>query len=325
MGPNIVVVGSSNTDLVMRVSHLPNAGETVLGDHFAIAAGGKGGNQAVAAARLGATVTFVARLGRDSYGQTALEGYKAEGINTDYITRDDESPSGLAMIVVDQTGENVIAVMAGSNARLSEADVIAAEPAIEQACVLLLQMEIPLKTLRVAARLASRHGVAVVLNPAPAMPIPADVLRQVHVLTPNRQEASKLVGMAVERIPEAEAAARLLLARGLEAVVITLGGQGALVARGHEIEHIPAFDVTPVDTTAAGDAFNGALALGLAQNLDLIDAVRFSNAAGALCVTKEGAQPSLPAADAVKQLLSARGIDGRWSRDVTLHAHAGRE
>jgi ribokinase len=305
MKPKIVVVGSSNTDMVVQVPHLPAPGETVLGGEFIMAAGGKGANQAVAAARLGAQVTFVARLGRDMFGQVAVQGYKAEGINVDSIAWDEDAASGVALIVVDEAGENAIAVAPGANGRLSPHDVAAAEVAIAEADAVLLQLEIPLETVQAAAQLARRHGVGVLLNPAPAAPLPDDLLGLVDVLTPNESEAAGLTGLPVTDLVQARAVAQLLLDRGPAAVVITLGAQGALLATEDEVMRVPGFAVTPVDTTAAGDAFNGALAVAWAQGTDLAEAVRYANAAGALSVTRLGAQPSLPTAEEIEQFLIA--------------------
>jgi ribokinase len=291
----VVVVGSANTDFVVRVPRLPTPGETVLGGAFATAAGGKGANQAVAAARLGAAVTFVARLGRDAWGDAALAGYAAEGIECHHLTRDEAHASGVALIVVDARGENLIAVAPGANAALRPGHVAAAEAAIREADVLLAQLEVPLETVAAAVALARRHGVRVVLNPAPAQPLP-DTLVAGVVLTPNETEAARLLGEGVGPEPNrsAEAAAGRLLARGAEAVVVTLGARGALVATAAGSRPVPGFRVEAVDTTAAGDAFNGALAAALARGEALEAAVREACAAGAVAATRAGAQPSLP-------------------------------
>jgi len=289
----VVVVGSANTDFVVRAPRLPAPGETVLGGAFATAAGGKGANQAVAAARLGAAVTFVARLGRDAWGDAALAGYAAEGIECHHLTRDEAHASGVALIVVDARGENLIAVAPGANAALRPGHVAAAEAAIREADVLLAQLEVPLETVAAAVALARRHGVRVVPNPAPAQPLP-DALVAGVVLTPNETEAARLLGEGPEPKRSAEAAAGRLLARGAEAVVVTLGARGALVATAAGSRPVPGFRVEAVDTTAAGDAFNGALAAALARGEALEAAVREACAAGAVAATRAGAQPSLP-------------------------------
>lgn len=300
MRPKLVIVGSSNTDMVVCADRLPVSGETVLGEKFIMTAGGKGANQAVAAARLGADVTFVARLGRDMFGDKALAGFEAEGIHTDYIVRDADEVSGVALIVVDRRAENIIAVAPGANGRLSPADVRAAEAAIQNADCLLLQLEIPLATVHVAIELAHRYNVQVLLNPAPATVLPADVLRLVDVLTPNESEAAHLAGcseyIATEVLPR-------LQARGPSSVIVTLGSRGCDVLTDEQGQHVPSFPVEAVDTTGAGDCFNGALAVALARGLKLAEAARYANAAAALAVTRFGAQASMPTDEAVQQFM----------------------
>jgi ribokinase len=300
MRPKLVIVGSSNTDMVVRAEHLPLPGETVLGGKFIMTAGGKGANQAVAAARLGADVTFVARLGRDMFGDTALAGFKAEGIHTDYIVRDDEEASGVALIVVDHQAENIITVAPGSNGRLSPADVFAAEAAIQQADGLLLQLEIPLETVRAAIELARRHKVKVILNPAPATALPIDLLRLIDVLTPNESEAASLAGYETYRAEEVLPA---LVARGPGSVIVTLGSHGCDVLVDEQVQHVPSFPVEAIDTTGAGDCFNAALAVAFARGLPLIEAVRYASAAAALAVTRFGAQAAMPTDEEVAQFL----------------------
>ncbi|MBI5651147.1 MAG: ribokinase [Chloroflexi bacterium] len=285
---NIIVVGSANTDMILKCERLPRAGETILGGEFAIAAGGKGANQAVAAARLGAEVTFVARLGRDWMGDQAEQNYRAAGIDCAYLTRDERAASGVALIMVDARAENLIGVAPGANATLTPADVARAEPAIRAADVLLAQLEIPLDTVIAAIDLARQSNARVILNPAPARELPSELYRDV-LLTPNETEAAHLTG---EDDP-ARAATRLL-ALGARAVVMTLGARGALLATPDESRVIEGFRVQAVDTTAAGDAFNGGLAVALARGEDLPGAVRYACAVGALSVTRFGAQPSLP-------------------------------
>jgi ribokinase len=302
--PKIVVIGSANTDMVVRADHLPTPGETVLGGKFIMAAGGKGANQAVAAARLGADVTFVARLGRDVFGDRSLAGYQAEGINTAYIVRDDEEASGVALIVVDAAAENIIAVAPGANGRLSPDDVRAAERAIVVADGILLQLEIPLETVRAAIELARRHHVRVILNPAPARVLPDEVLRGIDVLTPNEHEATKLIGEQVE------SALKVLIARGVGNIVMTCGAAGCEVVSGGERQRVSGFHVEAVDTTGAGDCFTGALAVALARGLDMAEAARYANAAAALAVTRFGAQTSMPTDEEVREFWQARQIVG---------------
>lgn len=307
MANRVVVVGSANTDMVIRCPRIPRPGETVIGGEFFIAAGGKGANQAVAAARLGAEVTFIARLGADVFGDQAIEGYRAEGINVDAIIRDPNAPSGVALIFVDQnTGENSIAVAAGANGRLTPDDISMAEALIAKADVMLLQLEVPVETVAAAVRIAHRQGVRVILNPAPApdRDLPTGLLEGVEVLTPNQYEARVLAGLGSDAGYEAVADA--LLKRGVKTVVMTLGADGAFVASAQGATHVPGFKVTPVDTTGAGDAFNAGLAVALSYDPDdLPGAVRYANAVGALATTRAGAQPSLPTAAAVEALLTA--------------------
>jgi ribokinase len=290
----IVVVGSSNTDMVVKVPTLPAPGETVLGGRFVIAAGGKGANQAVAAARLGGDVTFVCRLGTDMFGERSLERLKKEGLNTRHVVRDESSPSGVALIMVDERGENLIAVAPGANGQLSVEDAESAREAIALSSVLLLQLEIPLDTVRRAARLGKEAGAVVILNPAPARPLDDQLMQEISILTPNAGEAKLLTGIEPRDPESCWKAATLLRNRGVESVVITLGREGAFLSTGDHFELIPGRSVEAVDATAAGDAFNGALAHGLASGKELREAVELANRAAALSVTRLGAQPSLP-------------------------------
>ncbi len=290
--PRLVVVGSSNTDMIVRAPRLPRPGETVLGGQFAQAPGGKGANQAVAAARLGAQVTFIARVGTDSLGDRAAAGFDAEGIDTTSIIRDPDAPSGVALIGVDETtGENAISVAPGANARLSVADIEAARAPLQSADIVLCQLETPLPTVQAALALARAAHVPTLLNPAPAQALSQEMLALVSFLTPNETEAAILSG----RDTPADAA-QALLAQGAGAVVVTLGGQGALLATGRgETQIIPGRSVSHVvDTTAAGDCFTAALAVALAEGEALPQAAAFAHAAAALSVTQAGAQPSLP-------------------------------
>jgi ribokinase len=299
----IVVVGSLNMDLVIRSPHIPRPGETIIGGEFHTVPGGKGANQAVAAARLGAQVSMVGRVGHDAFGDALLENLAADGIDHTFVARTEEAATGVALIVVDDTGENSIVVSSGANMRLSPADVDAAGSVITAADVLILQLEVPLESVIRSAELAHAHGVRVVLNPAPARPLPAELLSMVDVLVPNESEAALLAGLPVVRQSEA-AAAKTLLASGVGTVILTLGERGALPASEGEISLVPAFDVEPVDSTAAGDAFVAGLAVALAEGRELREAVRWGNAAGGLATTRFGAQPSLPTRQALERLLS---------------------
>jgi ribokinase len=304
MTASIVVVGSLNMDLVIRSPHFPRPGETIIGGELHTVPGGKGANQAIAAARLGAQVSMVGRVGRDTFADPLLENLDADGIDRALVVRDGEAATGVALIVVDDNGENSIVVASGANMRLSPADVEAAEPLIAAADLLLLQLEVPLESVIRSAELARAHGAKVVLNPAPARPLPASLLWLVDVLVPNESEAALLTGLPVGTQTEAGEAAQALLASGVGTVVLTLGERGALPVRAGEMRVCPAFDVKPVDTTAAGDAFVAGLAVALAEGQALYEAVRWGNAAGGLATTVLGAQTSLPTRQALEQFLS---------------------
>ena len=299
--PKIVVVGSSNTDMVIKLDRIPRPGETIIGGDFIMAAGGKGANQAVAAARLGGEVTFVARVGADIFGKQAIQNFQEEGINTDFIVEDQEHPSGVALIFVDQKGENSIAVASGANGRLSQQDVTVAKVKFEEAEVLLLQLETPIETVRYAARMAAENGVKVILNPAPARELDDALLSYITVLTPNESETELLTGVKVEGEESARVAAQHLRSRGVANVIITLGAQGSLIVTEDLSVMVPTKQVQAVDTTAAGDAFNGALACAIAVGKPLEEAARFANLAGALSATRMGAQPSMPSHDELRQ------------------------
>jgi len=299
----IVVIGSSNTDMVVRTPALPRPGETVLGGEFIMAPGGKGANQAVAAARAGGEVTFIARIGDDVFGRQSLEGLVRDGIHIEHIVEDKNSPSGVALIIVGPDGENCIAVASGSNAGLAAADVRKAKAVISSADIVLLQLESPLETVQEAAGIAAAAGVPVILNPAPARALSDDILRKVAYLTPNETEAEIMTGITLIKSSDLAEAAGMLLAKGMKAVLITLGAKGVYVASREKQEVVPAFKVIPVDTTAAGDAFNGALAVALAERRPLFEAARMANAAAALATTKMGAQPSLPSRRDIDELL----------------------
>lgn len=301
--PRIMVVGSSNTDMVIKTDHLPAPGETVLGGRFVMVAGGKGANQAVAAARLGAAVSLVTRVGMDVFGDTALQNFGREGIDTEFAVRDPEEPSGIALIFVDLSGENAIAVAPGANSRLSPEDVDRARDRMAACSTLVLQLEIPMETVEHVAHLGREKGVRVILNPAPVHPdgLPRSLLESVDVLVPNESEARLLLNLEPDADIE-ETAARGLLEMGAGSAVVTLGARGALVVTAERLQRVRAPKVTAVDTTAAGDAFTGALAVGLSSGRDLLESADFAAKVAALSVTRIGAQSSLPTADEVARL-----------------------
>ena len=278
----IVVIGSSNTDLVIRTPRIPSPGETLIGSDFMINAGGKGANQAVAAARMGGDVCFVACVGDDGFGAEAVRHYAGEGIDTSYIVRRNGVASGVALIAVDDAAENSIVVAPGANALLSPADIDAVESEIAAADYLLVQLEIPMETVARATELAVRHGVRVILNPAPAAPIADEVLARLDLITPNRSETELLTGLKVENVGDAVAAAAWFRGRGVRRVAVTMGSAGALVADERGEEFVPAYRVEAVDTTAAGDVFNGALAVALSEGRELGAAARFAAAASSI-------------------------------------------
>lgn len=294
MKPYIVVVGSSNTDMVVKAARLPAPGETVLGGTFMMSAGGKGANQAVAAARLGGNVVFIAKTGDDIFGKQAIELFKQEGIDTSYIISGAENPSGVALITVDANGENCIVVASGANAALKPADLQPAKHIIENAALILIQLEIPLETVEYVVARATAKNVKVVLNPAPACSLPDILLRSISIITPNETEATLLTGIKVNGRESAEAAARALGAKGIETVIITLGAEGALLLHDGLCHFFAAPVCDAVDTTAAGDVFNGALVVALFSGQNILEAVPFAIRAASISVCRMGAQASAP-------------------------------
>jgi len=301
--PKIVVVGSSNVDLVVKSPRIPAVGETILGEDFIMTPGGKGANQAVAAAKLGAEVYFIAKLGDDVFAEQSLNNFKKAGVNTKYIIQTKEAPSGVALITVDDAGNNVIVVAPGANQKLSPEDILRAESDITSSGVLVAQLEIPLETVEFAAQLANDSGVPFILDPAPAQELRPELLKMVDVLTPNETEAQILADIEVTDEDSACKAAKKLLECGVKAVILTMGAKGFLLANDDGTEFVPAVKVTAVDATAAGDAFTGSLAVGLAQGKTLADAASFANYVAALSVTKMGAQSSMPAKEEVERFM----------------------
>lgn len=303
MSRKIAVLGSSNTDMIIKVPRIPKPGETILGGEFAMAAGGKGANQAVASARLGGAVTFLARVGDDMFGEQAIQGFVNDGVNIEYIQRDSEAPSGVALIFVAEDGENSIAVASGANANLSPDDIEAVSQTLIDADILLMQLETPIETVKKAAAVAANNGVKVIINPAPAQSLDKELLKCISILTPNESEIELLTGVKCQNESDIQQGAKKLMAQGVEVVIVTLGFKGAMVVSEGISRLIPAFRVRAIDTTAAGDVFNGALAVALAEGRTLANAILFANAAAALSVTKLGAQTSAPHRDEVEELL----------------------
>jgi ribokinase len=292
--PHICVVGSSNVDLTFRTARLPRPGETMAGQAFHLGFGGKGANQAVMAARLGAQVTLVSKIGRDVFGEQSLQNYRTQGIETRHVRVDEQRSTGLAAILVDDQARNCIIVVPGANLGLTPEDVRDAAASIRTADVQLCQLEVPVATTLEALRVAKAAGVRTILNPAPATPLPDDMLPLVDLCVPNETELEALSGCPVADLVQVEAAARVLLGRGAGQVIVTLGDRGAMIVDAQSAEHIPAVPVTAVDSTGAGDAFIGSLAVFLAEQLPLTEAVRRANAVAALSVTRPGTQASFP-------------------------------
>ncbi len=305
MTAKIVVVGSFNTDLVSYLQRMPRPGETVHGDTFMTGAGGKGSNQAVAAARLGAEVTFIGRVGSDVFANLAYEIWDAEGVSRDYVIQDQDHATGVAPILVDSQGENMIVVVLGANLNIQPSDIDAAKDRIAAADVLLAQLEINLDMVAYALKTAKKLGIATILNPAPATTLSSDTMQLTDYLTPNETELETLSGQAGQDVT---ARARSLLTRVGQTAVVTLGAQGAQIVTQNQSIHLETFEVNVVDTTGAGDAFNAGLAVALAEGKDLRAAVRFANATAALSVTKPGTARSVPRRAEVDALIAKRGL-----------------
>jgi ribokinase len=290
----ILVIGSSNTDMVIKTEKMPAPGETILGGTFLMNPGGKGANQAVAAARLGGKVTFIAKRGNDLFGNQAVGLFMREGIDIRYFVKDQELPSGVALITVDASGENSIVVAPGSNSNLQSEDIPEKVFNPGKFSILLLQLEIPVATVEHSARSASEKGIKVILNPAPAQALSDDLLASTWLITPNENEAEILTGIHINDISTADDAAKSLQNKGVKNVIITLGPTGAYVRSDKFTGMVPGIKVEAVDTTAAGDVFNGAVAVALAEGLELKEAAIFANKAAAISVTRLGAQASAP-------------------------------
>lgn len=304
--PDILVIGSLNADLVVRAPRFPQPGETISGEDLQIIPGGKGANQAVAAAKQGEKVAMLGRVGKDSFGPLLINSLKSNHVDTSFVIEDD-SATGTAIIVVDSNGQNSIVLSAGANSKVSLQDIDTLDV---DAKILLLQLEIPLETIIHAAEWGKQKGITVILNPAPARELPDELIANADFILPNETELTLLTGVMVKDNISAEAAARALLERGAKNVIVTLGEKGALVVTGTQVTHVDAYKVDVVDTTAAGDAFIGGLASKILESdsllsaLQIVEAVKYANACGALATTKFGAQPSLPTKEEVEKFIS---------------------
>ena len=306
----LVVLGSVNADHVLRVPHFPRPGETLTGHSYQVVPGGKGANQAVAAARLGAAVSFIARIGDDAIGRQMKTGFANDGIDVSAVELDDKLPTGIAIIYVSDEGENSIGLSTEANGALDTTMVKRHEAMIAGAHTLLLQLEVPLESVFEAAKLARSHGTRVVLNPAPAQPLSADLLALVDLITPNQTEAELLTGVKVTGEASAAQAAARFHQMGIADVMITLGSQGVYCSNAEQQALIPGFRVEAVDTTAAGDTFNGALLAAELAGADFHSAVRFAHGAAALSVTRFGAQSSIPGKQEVDTFLQSQAAQG---------------
>ncbi len=294
MSERIVVIGSCNTDMVINTERLPLPGETIIGGNFFMNSGGKGANQAVAAVRLGGSVSFMAKVGNDHFGSRSIEQYKAEGIDVEHILIDSDMPSGVALIMVDANGENCIAVASGANAMLRPEDVDHALGMIERGDIVLVQLETPLDTVEYVARIAKERGKRVILNPAPAQHLPDSLLKNLYMIVANETETELISGIKITDMESICRAADVMSERGVENIVITLGSKGAFVKENGAYHKVPAIKVKAVDATAAGDTFCGALCVALAEKKNILQAVEFANKCASVTVTRMGAQSSLP-------------------------------
>ena len=301
--PRIAVVGSFMMDLVVQCNRLPLEGQTIVGQDFNTFVGGKGSNQAIAAARLGANVSMIGRVGTDNFGDELLKNLSAEGVDSQFVVKDTEMGTGVAMITVDANGDNTIVAVPKANMSLNPDNIDQAESAIAVADILLLQLEVSLLAVQRAAEIAKANGVPVLLNPAPARRIPMELMSLVDILVPNETETEFLTGFRLTDMESIKSAAKHLLEESVPTVVLTLGDQGALLATAEDIQLVPSYSVKAVDATAAGDAFCGTLAVSVARGDSWESAVNFANAAGALTVTKLGAAPSIPTREQVIELI----------------------
>lgn len=301
---SIAVLGSINMDLVAQTPRLPAPGETLTGHDFFTAPGGKGANQAVAAARLGSSVFMIGRVGGDVFGEALLDSLEHNRVNIDKVFKEPEQSSGVALIAVDDNAENNIIVVPGANGLVGDADISHLSEILPKIDVLLLQLEIPIEAVISAAQAAQKHGVKVILDPAPAQPLPPEIYNYIDIITPNETEASLLVGFPVQSQNDAAKAAKKIMSLGVPQIIIKMGAKGVYWANAEANEFFPAYEVDAVDTVAAGDAFNGGLAVALREGLPLPEAISWGMAAGALSATKHGAQPSMPDRESLERLIN---------------------
>ena len=294
MKNNIYVIGSSNTDMVIKSGYIPKPGETVIGGKFYTFQGGKGANQAVAAAKLGGKVTFVCKVGDDSLGKNSVRKYKDHGINTEFIGVEENEHTGVALIMVDKKGENLISVSSGANSKIKVEDLSFLENKLSNDDIVLTQLEIPTNVVKYLIDICSKKNVKLILNPAPFQLLEDKYLKKIHTITPNITETKYLTGIEIKNIDSSKLAAQKLLDKGIKNVIITMGSNGVFFMSEKQMAHIKAEKVKVLDTTAAGDTFNGALATAFSFDVDLIKSIKFSNAAAALSVTRLGAQDSIP-------------------------------
>lgn len=301
---DILVIGSFMMDLVVQTPRAPENGETIIGTRFSKFPGGKGANQAVAASRLGGNVTMVGKVGTDPFGEEALATLRNENVNTQFMLKDNEHSTGVGFVTVEEDGNNRIIVVPGANLHYSKEDLEGIKDLIRTAKIVVLQLEMDLEMIEKAVNYAHEFNVPVILNPAPAQALTDELLSKVTYLTPNETEAEILTGVKINSMKDAIEAANILLDKGVNNVIITLADKGALIVNPTGHYHVAGYPVKPVDTVAAGDSFNGALAAGIVKGLDLKGVVKFANAVGALTVTKSGAIPSLPSSEEVEEFIN---------------------
>ncbi|MBN1144949.1 MAG: bifunctional hydroxymethylpyrimidine kinase/phosphomethylpyrimidine kinase [Bacteroidales bacterium] len=299
----ILVIGSSTTEMIFQAPVIPGKDETVMGTSFSMSPGGRGVNQAIAAARAGGEVVFICRTGNDLFGEQVIQVLQQNNIDTKNVRRDQHLASGISSVIVDSAGNSGITITQGANVNLSEKDLMNAQLAITPGDILLLQLDIPVETIRFAADLARSSGARVILNPAPALPVSDELLKSISILTPNASQAEILTGITITDERSAELAGRILLERGLNRVIITLRSKGAMVIDNGGAEHVPGFEMSSVDTSVVSDVFNGSLVVALSEGKNFYEAVLFANAAASLSASRPGALSSIPAREEILELV----------------------